>query len=105
MGVIADLLESPYLVEGVVVALAIVFLSTYYGDFADGFAYRNIPIVGWNTWELTNKKAKNRFLSSAKELIAEGFAQVRTYSLLHLSSYVVSFQKEVKMGERKNSRD
>lgn len=88
MGVFADLLASPYLVEGVVAAVAVVFLSTYFGDFADGFAYKNVPIVGWNQWELTNKKAKNRFVSSAKELIAEGFAQVRIAHLSYLPFYV-----------------
>lgn len=76
MGLIADLLASPYLVEGVVVSVVVLFLSSFYSDFAEEFPYRGIPSVGWNPWSLTNKKAKSRFVSSARELIAEGFSQV-----------------------------
>lgn len=84
MAIIADLLASPHLVEGIVIAVVVVFLSGYYGDFADGFPYKNVPSVGWDSWELTNKKAKARFISSAKEVIAQGFDQVRI-SLPYLS--------------------
>ncbi|KAK2768531.1 hypothetical protein FQN54_000387 [Arachnomyces sp. PD_36] len=77
MAILTDLLASPYLVDGIIVALGVVFLSNYFGDFADGFPYKNIPSVGWDSWTLTNKKAKDRFVSSARELIAQGFDQVR----------------------------
>lgn len=92
MAILADLLATPYVVEGVIVAVAAVLLSSLFGDFADEFPYRNIPSVGWDSWTLTNKKTKDRFVSSARELIAQGFAQVRP----HQSSNQVPLKPGVK---------
>jgi hypothetical protein len=77
MGLVAELLASPHLFEGLAIAVAFVFLSGYYGDFTEGFAYKGFPRIGWDNWQLTNHKAKVRFISSARELITEGFKQVR----------------------------
>lgn len=76
MAVILDVLDTHHLVQGIAVALLLVFVSSFYGDLADGIPYRNIPLVGRSRWEISNKKAKQRFVSSAKELMAQGFSQV-----------------------------
>ncbi|GES63543.1 cytochrome P450 [Aspergillus terreus] len=78
MAVILDVLDTHHLVQGIAVALLLVFVSSFYRDLADGIPYRNIPLVGRSRWEFSNKKAKQRFVSSAKELMAQGFSQGRT---------------------------
>ena len=85
MTLVAELLASPYLLEGVAVTLAVIFLSGYYGDFAEGFPYSNVPSVGWDRWALTNRKAKQRFVTSSRALIKEGFDQVRLAAHLSLA--------------------
>lgn len=77
MALITELVESPYLMQGVLVAIVLLFLSGFSRDLAHGLPYKNIPIVGRSRWELSNKKAKNHFMTSARELIAQGFEQVR----------------------------
>jgi hypothetical protein len=77
MPVLLDFLESHYLFQGLVVAVAFVFVSSFFKELADGLPYSKIPLVGRNRWEISNAKAKKCFVTSAKELIAQGFSQVR----------------------------
>ncbi|KAJ5286667.1 hypothetical protein N7478_002353 [Penicillium angulare] len=75
MAVLVELINSPYLVQGICVALVAIFISTFWGDLADEIPYFRVPLVGKEWWNLSNKKAKSRFTQSARELIAEGFAK------------------------------
>ncbi|KAJ5815383.1 hypothetical protein N7474_007160 [Penicillium riverlandense] len=78
MAVLAQVLESPYLIQGVVVALLAVLASSFWDDLSDEIPYRRVPLVGKNWWsDLTNKKAKARFTQGARALIAEGFSRGR----------------------------
>lgn len=76
MAVIVELLENPYVLQGLAVVIFFVYVSHLLRDLADGFPYKNIPLVGKSRWELSNTKAKERFVSSANELIRQGFEQV-----------------------------
>lgn len=76
MAVFAELLNSPYAIQGICIALIAVFVSVFWQDFADEIPYGRIPLVGKNEWDLFNKKARSRFTSSARALIIEGFAKV-----------------------------
>ncbi|KAE8144230.1 cytochrome P450 [Aspergillus avenaceus] len=78
MTVILDILDSNYLFEGVVVALVLIFVSSFYRELADGLPFKGIHLVGRSRWEISNTKAKDRFVTSAKELISEGFSQGRS---------------------------
>ncbi|KAJ6041518.1 hypothetical protein N7460_006908 [Penicillium canescens] len=75
MGVLNELLNSPYVVQGVCIALVVVFITSVWGDLADEIPFRRVPLVGKNRWEITNKEARSRFTQSARALIAEGFAK------------------------------
>lgn len=77
MAVLAELIQTPYLVQGVCVALLVSFIFSFWDDLADEIPYGRVPLVGKNWWDFSNKKAKSRFTKSARELIAEGFAKVR----------------------------
>ncbi|KAJ5139157.1 uncharacterized protein N7515_004005 [Penicillium bovifimosum] len=77
MALITELLNSPYVVQTVGVALVVWFITTSWADIANELPYRRIPLVGKSGWELTNKKARERFTQSARQLIAEGFTQGR----------------------------
>jgi hypothetical protein len=76
MALISELLQSPYFLQGIAVSLLLVVVSNFYRELVDGFPYRNIPLVGRSRWEITNSKAKERFVASAKDLFAQGFSQV-----------------------------
>lgn len=76
MAVTAELLQNTYLLQGVAVALVVVFLSHYLRELADGLPYKNIPVVKKKGWGLSNLKDKQRYVSSAKQLIHQGFSQV-----------------------------
>lgn len=78
MAILFDVLESHHLLQGVAVALLLIFTSTFYHELVDSFPYKNIPLIGKSKWEITNTKAKQRFVTSAKDLFAEGFSQVRS---------------------------
>lgn len=87
MAVIVELLQNPNVLQGVAVALLTIFASHYFRDFADGFPYSKIPLVGKSRWELSNQKAKTRFVNGARELIKQGFSQVRTLLLMSRDRY------------------
>ena len=76
MAVLAELLNSPYVVQGACVALLVVFITFIWDDIVDEIPHRRVPLVGRTWWEITNKKARARFVQSGRELIAEGFAKV-----------------------------
>ncbi|KAE8392134.1 cytochrome P450 [Aspergillus alliaceus] len=76
MPVFADVLESHYLFQGIAVALAFAFVFHFYRELADGLPYSKIPLVGRSRWEISNSKAKKRFVTSAKDLFAQGFSQL-----------------------------
>lgn len=76
MALLADLSTSPYFLPCVLATLAFVLFSSLYDHIADEFPYRRFPTVGKGRWEITNRKAKNRFVTSARELISQGFSQV-----------------------------
>ncbi|GKZ68719.1 hypothetical protein AnigIFM50267_003461 [Aspergillus niger] len=86
MAVILEVLDNQHLLQGVVLALVLVFVSSFYHEIADSFPYKNIPLVGKGKWEITNTKAKHRFVTSAKELFAEGFSQGRKAFQVHFSA-------------------
>lgn len=88
MAVLTELINNPYVVQGVCVALVAVFITSIWDDIVDEIPHRRIPLVGKTWWEITNKKARSRFTQSCRDLIAEGFAQVghqeRTVSVTQL---------------------
>ena len=80
MAVILDILgtlEAPsLLLRGAATVLVLIVLSHLSREIADGFPYKNIPLVGKSRWEISNTKAKERFVNGAQELIQQGFSQV-----------------------------
>ena len=76
MAVISELLNSPYVVQSVCIALVGVLITSVWPDIANEIPYRRIPLVGKTWWELTNKNARQRFTQSSRQLITEGFAKV-----------------------------
>jgi hypothetical protein len=77
MTVLTAVLDTPYLVQGVCIALVVIFVSSFWEDISDEIPYGRLPLVGKSWWDLSNQKAKSRFASSARALIAEGFAKVQ----------------------------
>lgn len=77
MAVLTGVLDTPYLVHGVCIALVLIFVSSFWEDISDEIPYGRLPLVGKSWWDLSNQKAKSRFASSARALIAEGFAKVQ----------------------------
>ncbi|KAE8373091.1 cytochrome P450 [Aspergillus bertholletiae] len=78
MSILTDFLESHYIFQGVAVALTLIFASNFYRELTDDLPYRKIPLVGRSRWEVSNAKAKKLFVTSAKDLITQGFSQGRT---------------------------
>lgn len=76
MAVINELLNNPYVVQSLCVVLAVIFITSIWGDIAEDIPFKRIPLVGKSCWELTNKKARSRFTQSARQLMTEGFARV-----------------------------
>ncbi|CRL28396.1 Cytochrome P450 [Penicillium camemberti] len=90
MAVITELLNTPYVVQSVCIALVAVFITSVWPDIANGIPYRHIPLVGKTWWELTNKKARQRFTRSCRQLIAEGFAKgVNVFQIIGATSPIV----------------
>ncbi|RAH46897.1 cytochrome P450 [Aspergillus brunneoviolaceus CBS 621.78] len=77
MAFIIEQLESYHLLQGAVVALLLVLVLRFSQESTESFPYKNIPLIGKSRWELSNSKAKQRFVTSAKELFEEGFSQGR----------------------------
>ncbi|KAJ5504731.1 hypothetical protein N7463_007605 [Penicillium fimorum] len=75
MAIITELINSPYVVQGVCIALVAVFITSVWADIADEIPYRRLPLVGKTGWDLTNKKARLLFTQSCRQLITEGFAK------------------------------
>ncbi|THC99150.1 hypothetical protein EYZ11_001401 [Aspergillus tanneri] len=73
-----EYLDGQILVRGIAVTLILVLVCQFFRDLADGFPYWNIPIIGRGRWELSNAKAKERYVSSAKELVEQGFSEGNT---------------------------
>ena len=82
MAVLTDLLDTPYLVQGMCIALLAIFISSFWEDLSDEIPHGRVPLVGKNWWDLSNKKAKSRFTQSARALINTGFAKVDTVSTI-----------------------
>lgn len=82
MAVILEVLEAlqapSLLLRGAGAAVLLILLSHLFRELSDGFPYRDIPLVGKSRWELSNTKAKERFVNSAHDLIQQGFSQVGT---------------------------
>jgi len=76
IAILIELFDTPYLVQGICVALVLVFVSSFWEDISDEIPHRRVPLVGKSWWDLSNQKAKSRFTTSARSLIAEGFAKV-----------------------------
>lgn len=76
MAVITELLNSPYVVQSVCIALVAVFITSVWADIANEIPHRDIPLVGKTWGDFTNKKARQRFTRSCRGLIAEGFTKV-----------------------------
>ncbi|KAJ5564247.1 hypothetical protein N7513_000489 [Penicillium frequentans] len=77
MALVTELLSTPHIVQGICVALLVVFISSVWNDISDEIPYARFPLVGKSWWDLSNKKAKSRFSQSARALIAEGFTKGR----------------------------
>ncbi|KAJ6188969.1 hypothetical protein N7519_003877 [Penicillium mononematosum] len=87
MAVISELLNNPYVVQ------------------TNEIPYRRIPLVGKTWWELTNKKARQRFTQSCRELIAEGFAKgVNVFQIIGATSPIVVLHPKF-VDEIKNNPD
>lgn len=90
MAVTIELFENPYVLQGLAAAIFLVYVSHFLRDLSDGFPYKNIPLVGKTRWELSNTKAKERFVNSANELIQQGFSQVGSLSYLYREEKEIS---------------
>ncbi|KAJ5987871.1 hypothetical protein N7481_003081 [Penicillium waksmanii] len=75
MAVFTELIQSPYAVQGLAVSLVAVLLSMFWQDLADEIPHRRIPLIGKDGWDPLNKKTRQRFKSSARKLILEGFSK------------------------------
>ncbi|KAJ5598221.1 hypothetical protein N7537_008305 [Penicillium hordei] len=105
MAVITELLNSPYVVQSVCIALVAVFITSVWADIANGIPHRHIPLVGKTWWELTNKKARQRFTQSCRQLIAEGFAKgVNVFQITGATSPIVVLHPRF-VDEIKNNPD
>ncbi|KAJ5375300.1 Cytochrome P450 [Penicillium concentricum] len=110
MAVISELLNSPYVVQGVCIALVAVFITSVWADIADEIPYRRIPLVGKTGWDLTNKKARLLFTQSCRQLMAEGFAKgVNVFQIIGATSPVVilhhKFVDEIKSNPNLSFKD
>ncbi|CAG7997808.1 unnamed protein product [Penicillium salamii] len=76
MAVLTELLNGPFVVQGASVALLVVLVTFIWDDIVDEIPHRRIPLVGRTWGDITNKKARSRFVQSSRALIAEGFAKV-----------------------------
>ena len=98
MAVILDILgtlEAPsLLLRGAATVLVLIVLSHLSREIADGFPYKNIPLVGKSRWEISNTKAKERFVNGAQELIQQGFSQV---GLFRVAVFFFFFKKKKTM--------
>ncbi|PWY78246.1 cytochrome P450 [Aspergillus heteromorphus CBS 117.55] len=77
MAVVLELLESRHILQGVAVVLMLIILSNFYHELVKDLPYQEIHLVGKGRWEILSTKAKQRFVKSARELVAEGFSQGR----------------------------
>ena len=77
MALLAELIQSPYALQGLGIAFLAVLVSVFWQDLADEIPYSRIPLVGKNGMDIFNNKARARFTSNARELIVEGFSKVR----------------------------
>ncbi|CEJ61823.1 hypothetical protein PMG11_10340 [Penicillium brasilianum] len=75
MALLTELLATPYLVQGLCVAVILLFVSSFWQDLSDEIPYGRVPLVGKEWRDLSNKKAKTRFAGAARALIEEGFAK------------------------------
>ncbi|OQD60165.1 hypothetical protein PENPOL_c027G03353 [Penicillium polonicum] len=90
MAVITELLNTPYVVQSVCIALVAVFITSVWADIVNGIPHRHLPLVGKTWWELTNKKARQRFTRSCRQLIAEGFEKgVNVFQIIGATSPIV----------------
>lgn len=90
MALLAELIQSPYALQGLGIAFLAVLVSVFWQDLADEIPYSRIPLVGKNGMDIFNNKARARFTSNARELIVEGFSKVRNIaqeSLLELRKF------------------
>lgn len=90
MALLAELIQSPYALQGLGIAFLAVLVSVFWQDLADEIPYSQIPLVGKNGMDIFNNKARARFTSNARELIVEGFSKVRNIaqeSLLELRKF------------------
>lgn len=76
MAFIIESLDNQLLVQGTALVLVLIFVFQFFKELTDGFPYWHLPLVGRSRWELSNSKAKARFVHSAKELLREGFREV-----------------------------
>ncbi|KAI9046112.1 cytochrome P450 [Aspergillus affinis] len=105
MASIVDILDIKSLIRGLSLALVIVFVSHFLRELADGFPYWHIPIVGRGRWELSNSKAKARYVHSAKELLSQGFSEgKKVFQLMFAHAIVIvldpCFVDEVKNNDK-----
>ncbi|OQE01192.1 hypothetical protein PENVUL_c044G05197 [Penicillium vulpinum] len=105
MAVITELLNSPYVIQSVCIALVVVFITSIWADIANEIPHRRIPLVGKSWWDLTNKKARLRFTQSARQLIAEGFAKgINVFQIIGATSPMIVLHPKF-VDEIKNNPD
>ncbi|CAI7672189.1 unnamed protein product [Penicillium manginii] len=96
MAVFTELIQSPYAVQGLVISLVAVLLSIFWQDLADEIPHRRIPLIGKDGWDPLNKKTRQRFTSSARELILEGFAKgANIFQLISVRPLIILHPKYI----------
>ncbi|OJJ34579.1 hypothetical protein ASPWEDRAFT_42561 [Aspergillus wentii DTO 134E9] len=72
MGLLVDLTDNTYFVQGAAVTLALLLITAFYHDILDEFSYRQFPLAGKEPWEFTNTKARTRWATKAEDIIVAG---------------------------------
>jgi hypothetical protein len=79
MALTTELLDNQF---GVREWSLIVMLVLVYGIssiFFDEIPHKNVALVGKTGWEVSNSKAKMRYMMSARQIIGQGFEKVNMY--------------------------
>lgn len=77
MVLLAELLTTPYMVQGMRVAVLVLLASSVWNDFGRRDPISPSATTGQEMVGSVQQKAKARFSKAARGLIAEGFAMVR----------------------------
>ena len=77
MALLIELIHSPHIFQSACLVLVILIILSIWEDLMIEIPYYRVPLAGKKLWELSNRRAKSRFVVSARSIITEHFAKVR----------------------------